>query len=265
MGPGLYPSFSTRPADWQASTISASERSRSDVNAILFDDPRRNDAEGTFSCTSGGVIAVGGPYFNTSTRGFGGKSWHQAIEADIVTNDGTECYFRNNPRVAEEVFAHELGHTLGSGHSPTWDALMYARAHDDGRGAILAADDRADAASMYPGGGSGGTNTSVLNAPSQLAGRVLSRTQVRLTWRDNSTGEKSFRIEAKLRGGTFREVLPLTAGSTSAVIGGLRPGKVYVFRVRAVAEKLTMVTVRPWKLPAQATTLARSGDTPFRS
>ena len=59
----------------------------------------------------GGVIAVGGPFFYTSTRTFQGKAYHEAVEADIVTNDGTACFFRNNPRVAEEVFAHldELG------------------------------------------------------------------------------------------------------------------------------------------------------------
>lgn len=204
------------------------------VNAILFDDPRRNEAEGTFSCSEGGVIAIGGPYFNTSTRSYGGKSWHAAVEADIVTNDGTECYFRNNPRVAEEVFAHELGHTLGIGHSPTWDALMYANAHNDGRGARLGADDQAAVASLYPSGSGGGTTPTGLAAPSRLAARALSLTQVRLTWRDNSAGEKGFRVESKLRGGIFREVLTLPPGATSAVVGGLQPGKTYVFRVRAV-------------------------------
>ena len=37
------------------------------TNAILFNDPRGNEADGTFTCSEGGVIAVGGPFFYTST------------------------------------------------------------------------------------------------------------------------------------------------------------------------------------------------------
>lgn len=203
------------------------------VNSILFDDPRRDEAEGTFSCSDGGVIAVGGPFFFTSTRRWGGKSWHQAVEADIVTNDGTECFFRNDQKVAEEVFAHELGHTLGIGHSPTRDSLMFARAHDDGRGAQLGADDKAAAAALYPSSGSGSGSGATLAAPTKLTARATSGAEVRLSWKDKSSAETGFLIEVKTRGRKFREVLTVPAGSTAAVVTGLTRGKVHVFRVRA--------------------------------
>jgi hypothetical protein len=210
------------------------------VNTILFDDPRRDEADGTFSCSDGGVIAVGGPFFFTSTRRWGGKSWHQAVEADIVTNDGTECYFRNNPKVAEEIFAHELGHTLGIGHAPGRDSLMFSRAANDGRGARLGADDKAAAAAIYPSsgsgggtGGGGGGGSASLTAPTKLTARAASATEVRLSWKDKSSAETGFQIEARAKGGKFREVLSVPAGSRSAVVSGLTRGKVYIFRVRA--------------------------------
>ena len=207
------------------------------INAILFDDPRKNEAEDTFSCADGGVIAVGGPYFYTQTRRWNGKDWHEAVEADIVTNDGTECYFRNNQKVAEEVFAHELGHTLGIGHAPTRDSLMFARAANDGRGALLGADDKAAAAALYPSGNSGsGGGSGSLTAPNRLSAKAQSRTEVLLSWRDNSSAETGFRIEVKGRGGRFREVMNVPAGSRSALVEGLAPGKLYVFRVRAVGD-----------------------------
>jgi hypothetical protein len=206
------------------------------TNSILFDDPRRNEAEGTFSCGDGGVIAVGGPFFYTSTRRWGGKSWHQAVEADIVTNDGTECFFQNNQKVAEEVFAHELGHTLGIGHATTRDSLMFAKVHNDGRGALLGADDKAAAAALYPSSGSGSGSGASLAAPTKLTARAASSTEVRLSWKDNSSAETGFQIEVKARGGKFREVLTVPAGSRSAVVSGLTRGKVYIFRVRAAGD-----------------------------
>lgn len=204
------------------------------VNAILFEDPGDQASEGSFDCGSGGVIAVGGPWFYDSTRAYQGKSYHQAVEADIVTNDGTSCFFANNPRVAEEVFAHEMGHTLGLDHSSTRDALMYARAHDDGRGARLQADDRAAVAALY---GSGDTTPPPagggrVKAPNRMAVKSVRTAVVVLGWKDNAKNETGFRLERKVGKKKFQVVQTLPANTTQVSVGPLDPGT-YSFRVQA--------------------------------
>lgn len=209
---------------------------RSDnTNTLLFNDPG-NQVEGTFDCSTGGVIAAAGPFFFSSTREYRGVRYHEAVEADIVTNDGTDCFFSSNPKTVEEIFGHELGHTLGLGHSRERQALMFANAHADGRGASLSSDDRAGVAVLY---GDGSTPPPPppppppgLKAPTQLAAQILSSTRVKLTWKDNATIEEQYLVERKRIGGSWRQVLILPANATTATVTGLTPGKPFAFRVR---------------------------------
>ena len=120
------------------------------VNAILFNDP--NNELPPFSCAFGGTLAYGGPWYFPGLILHRGTFFHQIANADIVTNDGIDCFFESSPdgsKAAEELFAHELGHTLGVDHSEFDEALMWPFIHDDGRGAALHDDDRAAVAVLY--------------------------------------------------------------------------------------------------------------------
>jgi Matrixin len=116
-----------------------------DLNTVLFDDP--NNEVSSYVCGSGGVLALGGPWFSSTTTPYKGQAFHPAVEADIVFNDGIECFISS--KGAEEVFAHELGHTLGVGHSAEPQALMWPYVHNDGRGAGLHGDEQAAARYLY--------------------------------------------------------------------------------------------------------------------
>jgi hypothetical protein len=141
-------------------------------NVLLYEDPN-DDVDDSFSCSTGGTLAIGGPWYNTSNTGrFKGETFNRIQGGDIVLNDGLSCFFqRSSPVVASELFAHELGHTLGLGHSSESagetnqslrDALMYFRLHNDGRGPSLRNDDLAGIRRLYEssttGGGGGGGN-----------------------------------------------------------------------------------------------------------
>jgi matrixin/fibronectin type III domain protein len=198
------------------------------VNAILFNDPH-GQVPGAFSCKTGGVVAIGGSYFYASTRSFRGQSYHDSFEADVVTNEGTECFFANNPRGAAEVFAHELGHTLGFGHATDAQALMWAKAHNDGRGARLGEDERVGASTLY----GDGSYRPAPAGPFTLTASAA-RTEIQLSWNHPFRGVESFQVESQQKKGAFKVLMTVPGSGSTATVGGLKLNQSYTLRITAL-------------------------------
>lgn len=115
---------------------------------IIFNDPENLLSDPWF-CS--GILAVGGYCTEkSSTTTVNGVNFARITTAKILFNNGWgQCPFWNTCNVAE-VVTHELGHTIGIGHSGDSRATMFAFAHFDGRCATLRADDLAALSFIYP-------------------------------------------------------------------------------------------------------------------
>ncbi|HEY3132278.1 MAG TPA: hypothetical protein VGL91_22675 [Acidobacteriota bacterium] len=128
------------------------------TNVITFGDPQ-NLIQDPTNCS--GTLAITYITFSSSSsRTVNGTAFKQIFQADLVFNNGFDCFFTLPGNLAE-VLGHEMGHAIGFGHSSEnpsepnpvlKDALMYFRAHGDGRGASPRSDDIAAAQFVYPSG-----------------------------------------------------------------------------------------------------------------
>jgi hypothetical protein len=120
-----------------------------DVSAISFADPL-DQLTNPIDCT-GILAAVALTSISDESRTMHEQTFFRIAEADLVFADGWEnCREFQDPTNLDEATTHELGHIVGLGHSPNPEAIMFAFARFDGRGARLAQEDKDGVAFLYP-------------------------------------------------------------------------------------------------------------------
>ena len=118
-----------------------------DGNRIVFNDPF---GELTDPRNCRGTVAIGGFCNTGETRVVNGTTFKRIITGKVTFNDGWGDCPVWTPCNLAEIATHELGHTVGLGHSADTTATMAAMAHFDGRCATVEADDEAGIDAVYP-------------------------------------------------------------------------------------------------------------------
>ena len=137
-----------------------------------------DNCKGLFASAGGcqSILAESGFDFDPyQTRVVNGTTFTRIVDGYLSLNPYAACYFGDHCNL-QEVLTHEMGHSLGMGHSwdsafggsPTPDeraATMYYQIHFDGRCASLRDDDMNGIRFIYPGSGGSGPGPLSANNP----------------------------------------------------------------------------------------------------
>ncbi|HVE71975.1 MAG TPA: PKD domain-containing protein [Thermoanaerobaculia bacterium] len=220
--------------------------SRNAVNEVLFSDPL-NEIAGTWSLSQGGVVGLGGYNGLGGAKNFtatfqadaahpaGTMPAYEITEANLTIQDNVSPANGISSAILGEIIAHEFGHTLGFGHSPSTTALMFASVTR--LGPSLRDDDMVAARWLYPNGNAQPPQQQVPSAPSSLTATV-SGSNVDLSWTDNSSDETSFAVYLAAGSGAYTRVGDVPANTRNARVSALSAGsyRVYIVAANAVGE-----------------------------
>ena len=176
----------------------------------------------------------------------------EEIQIGGIAERGTVCYSRSRSYGLSKrytipykftVTAHELGHNFGAVHPNEEDppiascdgTIMWT---GESRGKDLtfcqfSRDQIRDHVSTYNSCLEAEGEPITLSPPSNLTSEALGSSQIRLTWRDNSTNESGFVIVRRIAREDWSLLVWLGPNRTTFIDAGLLPASTYSYGVRA--------------------------------
>lgn len=183
----------------------------------------------SFPPLAGNVVGKALIWVSSGTHNFGGETYFNALECDIVIENGLTT------TIVDEVVAHEMGHCLGFRHSNegplpnTGDALMNSFAVERGS-SLLGGWDREAANEVYGDGSCvnfvcGGTAPAV---PTNVTATATGASSVSVSW--NGTVGATYEVQRVAAGGAT--VVVGTSMTGSLMDNTASPNTAYLYTVR---------------------------------